>query len=59
MIKKDKSVMQSDDLLMLLKIALKDKYVILDCGHRFCMHHFSNTFVLTADGQTFCHSCYS
>jgi hypothetical protein len=41
-----------------LKCFLKGKFIILDCGHRFCLHPFSNTFVLTATGKTYCHNCY-
>jgi hypothetical protein len=31
----------------------------LDCGHWFQVHPLSNTLVITADGKTYCHSCYS
>jgi hypothetical protein len=56
---RDKSLIKSVDLLTLLRITLQDKAVILDCGHRFCMHHFSNTIIITPEGKTFCHNCYN
>ncbi len=42
-----------------LRNLLQDKRVILDCGHRFCLHPFSNTLVITANGMTYCHNCYN
>ena len=41
-----------------LRDLLKDKVIILDCGHRFTLHPWSNTLVITADGQTYCHNCF-
>lgn len=41
-----------------LKNFLKNKVIILDCGHRFCLHPLSNTLVVTNDGKTCCHNCY-
>ena len=40
-----------------LRAFLKDKRVILDCGHKHCQHIFSNTMIVTVDGQMVCHSC--
>jgi len=37
---------------------LKGKRITLDCGHKYCLHPFSNTMVILADGKTFCHECY-
>jgi len=42
-----------------LRKLLQDKRVILDCGHRFCLHPFSNTLVITVEGKTYCHNCYN
>ena len=42
-----------------LRKLLQDKRVILDCGHRFCLHNLSNTLVITANGMTYCHNCYN
>ncbi len=39
-----------------LKEWLKDKRITMDCGHRFCLHPFSNTMIIHADGETECHS---
>lgn len=41
-----------------LKQFLKGKFIILDCGHRFTTHQWSNTLILTSEGKTFCHNCY-
>ena len=41
-----------------LKTFLKGKVIILDCGHRFCLHPFSNTLVITCTGKTYCSECY-
>jgi len=41
-----------------LKEFLKDKVIILDCGHRHQLHNFSNTLVVTVEGKTMCHNCY-
>jgi hypothetical protein len=41
-----------------LKCFLKSKYIVLDCSHRFCLHPWSNTLVLTSTGKTHCHNCY-
>jgi hypothetical protein len=35
---------------------LKGKRIRLMCGHYHTQHNFSNTLVLTADGETLCHS---
>jgi hypothetical protein len=35
---------------------LKDKRVILSCGHRYTPHPFSNTMIVYTDGHTKCHS---
>ena len=40
-----------------LKKLLKGKVIILDCGHRFCLHPWSNTLILTSDGKSCCHNC--
>ena len=37
---------------------LKYRRLILDCGHKFCLHPLSNTLVLTCDGKCYCHECY-
>lgn len=37
---------------------LKDKRLVLDCGHRHCQHNFSNTMVITAEGKIICSECY-
>ena len=37
---------------------LKYRRLILDCGHKFCLHPLSNTMVLTCDGKCYCHECY-
>lgn len=41
-----------------LRKVLKDRVLYLDCGHRFCLHPFSNTLVITAKGDFYCHNCY-
>ena len=41
-----------------LKRFLKHKKIVLDCGHRFTLHPWSNTLVITAQGKTYCHNCY-
>lgn len=41
-----------------IKKLLEGKFIILDCGHRFTTHHWSNTFIMTCDGKTYCHNCY-
>ena len=41
-----------------LKNFLKGKFIVLGCGHRFCLHPWSNTFIMTASGKTYCHNCY-
>ena len=41
-----------------LKSCLAGKKFLLDCGHRFCLHPWSNTLVLTASGKSSCHNCY-
>jgi hypothetical protein len=35
---------------------LKDKRIILSCGHRFSIHNFSHTMIVYNDGQTNCHN---
>ncbi|MDQ5987356.1 MAG: hypothetical protein CSYNP_03096 [Syntrophus sp. SKADARSKE-3] len=35
---------------------LKGKRLRLQCGHWHTQHNLSNTLVLTADGQSLCHS---
>jgi hypothetical protein len=37
---------------------LKGRRLIMDCGHKFCLHPLSNTLVLTCNGKCFCHECY-
>jgi len=37
---------------------LKDKRIRCDCGHRFCIHNFSNTLVVLNNGELICHNCY-
>ena len=39
-----------------LRKLLKGKLIILDCGHRFCLHLFSNTMIVHSNGETECHS---
>jgi len=41
-----------------LKELLKGRVLMLDCGHRFCLHPFSNTLIITARGGIYCHNCY-
>ena len=41
-----------------LRKVLKNRVLYLDCGHRFCLHPFSNTLVITANGDFYCHNCY-
>ncbi len=41
-----------------LIVFLKGRRLILDCGHKFCLHPLSNTLVLTCDGKCYCHECY-
>lgn len=41
-----------------LKKILKDRVLLLDCGHHFCLHPFSNTLIITARGGVYCHNCY-
>ena len=41
-----------------LKNLLAGKSFLLDCGHRFTLHPWSNTLVLTASGFSSCHNCY-
>lgn len=41
-----------------LRDLLKNKKVVLDCGHRWTNHNLSNTMVITAEGITYCHECY-
>lgn len=41
-----------------LIVFLKYRRLILDCGHKFCLHPLSNTLVLTCDGKCYCHECY-
>ena len=40
-----------------LKSFLTNKVVIMDCGHRFCLHPFSNTLIMYCDGTMICHNC--
>jgi hypothetical protein len=40
-----------------LKDFLKYKVILLDCGHRFSLHVFSNTLIVYNDGKMVCHSC--
>lgn len=35
---------------------LKDKRIILSCGHRFSVHNLSNTMIVYTDGRTVCHN---
>ena len=39
-----------------LRKMLKGVRIILDCGHKFCLHPFSNTMIVLSNGQTQCHS---
>ena len=48
----DKKEITAEELIQWLK----DKRIILDCGHRFCLHPFSNTMIVLSDGKTQCHS---
>ena len=41
-----------------LKCFLEGKFIVLDCGHRFCLHPLSNNLVLIATGHTYCRNCY-
>jgi hypothetical protein len=41
-----------------LKRFLKGKRIKLDCGHYYCLHPWSNTLIITANGRTLCHNCY-
>ena len=41
-----------------LKEFLKGKVITLDCGHKFTLHHLSNTMIMTCDGKTQCHNCF-
>jgi hypothetical protein len=41
-----------------LKSCLAGKKFLLDCGHRFTLHPWSNTLILTASGKSSCHNCY-
>ena len=40
-----------------LSAFLQNKVVILDCGHRFCLHNFSNTLIIYNNGNMVCHNC--
>jgi hypothetical protein len=35
---------------------LSDKRLILDCGHKWCNHNFSNTMIVYENGKMVCHS---
>jgi hypothetical protein len=35
---------------------LKDKRIILSCGHHFTIHNLPNTMIVYNDGQTKCHN---
>lgn len=37
---------------------LKYKRITLSCGHKFCLHQFSNTAVILTNGKIICHNCY-
>ena len=41
-----------------LIVFLKGRRLIMDCGHKFCLHTLSNTLVMTCDGKCYCHECY-
>ena len=41
-----------------LIVFLKGRRLIMDCGHKFCLHPLSNTMVLTCNGKCYCHECY-
>ena len=37
---------------------LKDKRILLDCGHHACQHNFSNTMVISPEGNIVCSECW-
>ena len=37
---------------------LKDKRILLDCGHHACQHNFSNTMAISPEGKIICSECY-
>ena len=37
---------------------LSDKRIVMDCGHKYCLHPFSNTMVIHASGKVECSECY-
>jgi hypothetical protein len=41
-----------------LIVFLKGRRLIMDCGHKFCLHPLSNTLVMTCNGKCYCHECY-
>ena len=41
-----------------LIVFLKGQRLIMDCGHKFCLHPLSSTLVLTCNGKCYCHECY-
>jgi len=41
-----------------MKALLKGKRFTLKHSHKFCLHNFSNTLVMTESGRSLCHSCY-
>lgn len=53
--RKKREEITANELREELKAFLKNKVVILDCGHRFCLHPFSNTMIMQASGKTECH----
>lgn len=49
---KNRQVITSEEV----RIFLKNKRVILDCGGKFCLHNFSNTMIIHSDGTMVCHA---
>ena len=41
-----------------LIVFLQGRRLIMDCGHKFCLHPLSNTLVMTCNGKCYCHECY-
>ena len=52
--RKDRKEITAEDV----RVYLKDKRVLLDCGHSACQHNFSNTMVIFPEGKIICSECY-
>ena len=54
MTKKERKDVSAEDI----REYLKDKRILLDCGHKMCLHNFSNTMIISPEGKIICHECY-